>query len=148
MIEHREKTIGGHEYSVTQFPAMQGLRIAVRLVKLVGPGMAKALDGKGLAGVLDSDIGVSDMVGALVDRLDEGTTPEFVRQLLSATVRDGRDLSDERNFNDAYAANYRELIGALGFVLEVNYGDFFGAVTAGIGAAGGRPEGTPTYRES
>lgn len=136
MIETKEKTIldghgKGHKYQVTQFAGMRGLRLATRLVQLVGPGLGEAMDlaGKGgLSKLLDSDINLSDVVKELVGQLDEDRVVNLVADLMASTHRDGKDMSNLAEFDAAYAANYGELFRALQFVLEVNYGNFLGAL--------------------
>lgn len=138
MIESKEKSIQddkgkSHKYQVTQFAAMRGLRMATRLVQLVGPGVGEAMDlarSGGLAKLMDADIDLSAVVKELVGQLDEDKVLNLVTDLLSSTHRDGQDMSQETVFNDAYAANYGELFRALVFVLEVNYGNFLGALRA------------------
>lgn len=133
MIQAKNKTINGHEYTVTQFPAMHGLRMAVRLFKVVGPGLGKALSAGSLTDLMSKDLGdgsLGDAISALVGNLDADGTPQMILDLLSSTHRDRREMT-QNEFNTAYAANYGELIEALKFVLEVNYGGFFGALAAG-----------------
>jgi hypothetical protein len=45
MLQIFDKTIDGHDYQVTQFAAMRGLKHAVKISKIVGPGSVKALKG-------------------------------------------------------------------------------------------------------
>jgi len=134
MIESKTREIDGHQYQVTQFAAMTGLRYAVRLVKIIGPGLGKALGGvDSLAGLMEADLsdaGIGGMVQALTDNLDADGTPRLILDLLSATHRDNKEMT-ETVFNTVYAGNYGELVKALKFVLEVNYGGFFGALAHG-----------------
>ncbi len=125
MLECKEKTIDGHEYQVTQFPAMQGMKIAVALAKLFGAGIGGAIGSGSVAQVMNMD--VSGIVAGIFEKLDEEQTPKLILRLFSSTHRDRRELN-EVNFNDAFAANYGEMIKALKFVLEVNYGGFMGAL--------------------
>lgn len=138
MIESKEKAIlddrgKSHKYQVTQFAAMRGLRLATRLLQLVGPGVGEAMDLAGQGGfakIMDADIDLSAVVKELVGQLDEDKVTSLISDLLSSTHRDEQDMNYEENFNAAYAANYGELFRALTFVLEVNYGNFLGALRA------------------
>lgn len=132
MISTREKQIPGKvngeskdvDYAVTQFPAMQGIRLSVRLAKMFGSGIGEAAAG-GLNAALDMDIG--NMVGAIMTNLDADESASVIMELLSRTERNGVKLTQEV-FDKVYAANYQELAAALMFVLEVNYGGFFAAL--------------------
>jgi hypothetical protein len=125
MIETKEKTIDGHEYQVTQFPAMQGIRNAITLAKLFGSSIGGAIGAGSVSEVMNMDI--SGMVAGIFEKLDETETTKLILKLLSNTHRNRQEMN-EVNFNNAYAANYGELVNALKFVLEVNYGGFMGAL--------------------
>lgn len=149
MIETKTKTICGHQYEVTQFPAMIGLRKAIKLSKIIGPGIGKAVGDSGsIANIMDGEINIGDAVASLVDRLDEHSTTAFILELFSMTHRERKDLSADANFNEAFTGNYGEMVQALSFILEVNYGSFFGALTAATGSQAVREGGADTYRES
>ncbi|MBC3540660.1 phage tail assembly chaperone [Rufibacter sediminis] len=122
MLETKEKTIDGHEYQVTQFPALKGMRLAVKIGKLLGDGIGHAAT---TGSVMDMD--VSKVVAGIVENLDEEATPNLLLQLFSSTHRDRKEMN-ESGFNMAYAGNYMEMGKALLFILEVNYGGFMGAL--------------------
>ena len=138
-VETQHREIKGHAYSVTPFTPMRALKYASEIVKLVGPSMAQAMSGIGsVKQAMDMDLkdaGIEKIVGGLVDRLDGDATPKLIHNLLASTTRDGQELRQEGVFNEAYTANYGEMIQALRFVLEVNYGSFFDALATG-GATG------------
>lgn len=148
MIDTQTRTINGVEYQVTQFPALYAMRMAARLTKLVGPGLAGALGGKqSLASVMDADIDFGAAISAIVGSIDDTGTPDLIRDLLSSTRRDGKDLSSESVFNTEFAGNLSELIPALSFVLEVNFGDFQGALGL-IGDLGAQEKPAETSPEN
>jgi len=134
MIDKKTKTITGMvngescdvEYEVTQFPAMQGVRIAVRLAKMFGGGVGDA--GVQTGDIMNMDVG--KVVGAIVGNLDAEETSRLIAELLSKTSRKGVHLNTE-TIDKIYSGNYMELLKALQFVLEVNFGGFFGALTQG-----------------
>lgn len=134
MLEKIERTIDDQPYETTQFPAMKGMRIAVRLAKTFGGGIGEAASG-GVESVMDMDI--SKVVQAIVGNLDEEATPQLIVDLLSTTKRNDVQLTKEA-IDKVYAANYGELFKALQFVLEVNFGGFIGALVQ-AGGIGGTP---------
>lgn len=131
MIQSKEKTIEGMVdaaqasviYKCTQFPAMTGMRLAVKLAKTFGGGLG-AVSGD-IASVMDMD--VSKVVNGILENLDEEKTPQLISELLSKTERNGVFLTTDV-IDKVYAANYGELFKALQFVLEVNFGGFIGAL--------------------
>lgn len=134
MLEKVEKTIEENQYETTQFAAMKGMRLAVKLAKTFGGGIGAAAAG-GVESVMDMD--VAKVVQAIVSNLDEETTPQLIVELLSTTSRNDVQLTKEA-IDKCYAANYGELFKALQFVLEVNYGGFIGAL-AQASSIGGAP---------
>lgn len=134
-METRERSIGGHSYRVTQFPGRMGLRLQVRLVKLLGPAVGTlAADGNVMDAQIDGGM-IGKAVGLLADRLEEDAVEKLVVELLSGTRRDGGELGGAQ-IDLAFAGHYGELLQVLAFVIEVNYGDFLGALTTGPGAVG------------
>ncbi len=116
----QDRVIAGATWTVTQFPATEGLAILTRLLKLVGPAMGAVARGEGSA------LEVGTFVAALVGQLDENETIILVKRLLKDTRKDGREILPI--FDVEFMGNYYTLLSVLGFVLEVNYGDFFAAM--------------------
>lgn len=146
MIQTKTRDINGHAYEVTEFPAVRSLRIAIRLAKLIGPGLGRAVGEAGVSGIMDGKLSIGDAVQALTDRLDEVATTQLVLDLFAMTHRDRRALDSEAAFNDAFTGRLDEMLAALKFVLEVNFGGFFGAVGAGIGKAVAAPGQAEDFR--
>lgn len=134
MLQKIERTIEDQAYETTQFAAMKGMRLAVKLAKTFGGGIGEAAAG-GVESVMDMD--VAKVVQAIVANLDEESTPTLILDLLSTTSRNGVLLNKEA-IDKVYAANYGELFKALQFVLEVNFGGFIGAL-AQASSIGGAP---------
>ncbi len=132
MIEPQKKElpglVDGNEqsviYTVTPFPAMQGMRMAVKLAKTFGGGIGKAASG-GVNSIMDMD--VSNVIDGILANLDENETPKLVAELLKGTQRNGVFLT-EQVIDKVYMQNFGELFKALQFSLEVNFGGFFGAL--------------------
>lgn len=126
--EAKEKTIDGQSWEVQPWAAMYGLKMKAKLAKTLGPALAKA-------GAIDNlfDSNVEDIVSGLLSQLDENETPKLIRELLSGAFVDGKDMSNDRLFNDAFSANYLPLYKGLMFILEVNFGNF-SKLAANIGS--------------
>lgn len=123
----QDREIGGATWTVTQFPATEGLAILTRLLKLAGPALGAVARGEGA-----KPLEVGTFVSGLVDQLDEVETVTLVKRLLRETRKDGREVLPV--FDVEFMGNYFTLLTVLGFVLEVNYGDFFGALGQGSSA--------------
>lgn len=149
MIEPQKKElpglVDGNEqsvtYTVTPFPAMQGMRMAVKLAKTFGGGIGKV--GKLATGnganseqgqnILDMDVG--QVIDGILANLDENETPKLVAELLNGTQRNGVFLT-EQVIDKVYTQNFGELFKALQFSLEVNFGGFFGALAQASSSIG------------
>ncbi len=66
-----------------------------------------------------------------MEQLDHTTVVDFVLELLQCTRLDGKEVTGEV-FDMEFAGNYLLLGHTLAFVVEVNYGSFFGQ--GGIGS--------------
>jgi len=139
-VQTLTRTIDGELYEVTQFPATQALRHLTTLTRLLGEPLTEAAGVVGeiddLGGFLDMD--VSDAVGAvipflskavkaLVAKLDEAEVETLVKSLLEHThsTLEGKAVVVGRVFDTYFAGRLGHLFKVLGFVLEVNYRDFF-----------------------
>lgn len=118
----QDREIGGAVWTVTQFPASEGLAILTRLMKLTGPALGAVTRGSG-AGAIE----VGTFVARIVEQLDEVETVSLIKRLLKDTRKDGREILPV--FDIEFMGNYYTLMQVLGFVLEVNYGDFFAGVS-------------------
>ena len=127
----QDRAIGEGVWTVTQFPATEGLAILTRLLKLVGPAMGALARGE--AGQVE----VGTFLAALIERLDEADTVALVKRLLKDTRKDGREVLPV--FDIEFMGNYHTLLSVLGFVLEVNYGDFFAAMNQQGSSSQGAP---------
>lgn len=136
MIQTKEKTIDGKLIAVTQFPARHGFKIKARLAKLLGPALASAaaaVQGGNKGSLLEADVDIAALgaaVSTLVASLDSDSTLDLVMGMLTSTRMDGKEVTDSV-FDMEFAGNYATLYKVLAFVVEVNYGDFFGK--GGIG---------------
>jgi len=116
--EAQKKIINGHEWEVYPWDAMHGLRMQMRLAPVV-----QAALGSAKGDLMDMD--VAEVVSGLLGAVDDQRTPQLIRDMMHGVRVDGQDMSMDRPFNDAFAANYGELYQGLFFVLQVNFGDLF-----------------------
>jgi hypothetical protein len=136
----KSKTIGGHNVSVTTHPALRANALKVRLIKLLGVSLAnllfktivKAQTGKlSLKDLLAEDFSVIDLpsaVEALCDRIDPADYNNLVLEIMALTTIDSTDVSKEENFNEMFAGNFLFMYKVIGYVLEVNFGDFLALI--------------------
>ena len=109
MTKTETREILGHKYITTLFPAMQGYLLARKLL----------------------DIFISKEPIAKLCEVDK--SGELILELLANTVRDDQVIN-AGSFNNIYTGNYKEMIGALTFVFEVNFKDFLAVSDTGIEA--------------
>jgi hypothetical protein len=126
MIQTKSRTIDGIETNVTQFDALRACTLIPRLGKILAPvaGMLKGVNA-------DTDIeALGPALGALFTRLEGDELRALVCDLLVGTtvVADGavRDLSRADNINAVFSSRLGVMFKVLAFVLEVNFGSFFG----------------------
>jgi hypothetical protein len=133
MVETTTKVIDGKSVMVTQFPALPGLRMQLALAKFIGPAVGVLVGGDGTNKVtLDTDISagfIGVALKTLTEKLDESGTITLIRQLLTSTRIDGKEISSDNDFNMTFAGNYMLLYKVLGYVIEVNR--FFDFLTTG-----------------
>jgi hypothetical protein len=159
MRETVEKAIDGELYLFQQFNTTTSLKVLAKLTRLLGeplilalgalgikpPPPAPKLDANGLPPpaatvvetpkLIDREFDGSAMakaVTALVERLDEDEVALLVKKLASEGVTCG---GQPIVFDEHYAGNFGRLFKVLGVALEVQYGNFLGAVSAKAKAA-------------
>jgi hypothetical protein len=136
MAEVVKREIDGNEYEIKPFLGMHGLRLQMRLGKILGPSIKEVIGGfpkEKVGNILDASIdpamignGLSAFVTALTDNDPKG---DMVVQLLAQTVRNGIPLN-EHEINKVYAANYAEMFKAVFAVVIAN--GFFGISDTGL----------------
>lgn len=120
MIETRKNLIAGHRYDCTLFPAMKGYKIARKIAKLFSTAFGGVVPSDS-SKLLDNEINFSKVIDELI-AIDENG--DFILELLASTIRD-EEVINKNSFDRIYQNNYLELIGALQFVLECNFSEFF-----------------------
>ena len=112
MKEITPKKISGHDYKGQYIPASEAVVIAYKLVSILS--------------------GSSDVMPLITSKENN-----LILDIFSYTLRDGAAINKD-NFDNFYKANLGELVSALQYVVEANFGDFLqengigmvGAVTA------------------
>lgn len=113
------REIDGRTFTVTQFPARQGLKMKARLVRLVGP----VLD------ALPSKAQVASDFSKIAQHINPDELVSFAVDMLAYTKMDKKELS-EAVIDSEFAGEYVTLYKLLGFVIDAN--GFFGK--GGIGS--------------
>lgn len=154
MRETKTKTIGdrGYRYHVTQFGARHGMRVAIRLMKMIGgaAGAALAADEEGF----DARV-VGAIVANLAETVSEADFEFLCTEFGGATSISGGDfgerqapLATEGLFDLHFAGQYVDLGAWLVFAVEVNFGGFLAvaaqAKSAAQAAATDLPASEPT----
>lgn len=144
-LKKSEKTIDGHSVSTVAFPGREGFKIKAKLFRLIGPALSSIGEiTPDIKGLLNKEISagmVGAMVGKLLENVDADDTLAFVFRLLQFTEVDNRPAFNEQVFDEIFSHNFKFLYKILFFVLEANYGDFFGA--GGISSMFKSPEAMP-----
>lgn len=131
--ESASKTIDGKEYEFTQYGAKQGLKLLLRLGKIVGKpvalGWAAIGDKKEGAGFLERDI-KGDILAQAVEALMSNASQDEVLDLCEefaarGVLCDGMKI----DFNLHYQRNYGLMFRVVQAALEVQYGNFFDALS-------------------
>jgi hypothetical protein len=146
MFAAKEKEIDGLKVVVTQWPARKALTTKLKLIRIIGPGLGELVGGfkgkgEGLASALDSDMNMERFTPALeklLSALSEEMFMSLVITLMSSVRVNDVDMSSEKEFNMQFAGSLESFYKIVWFVLEVNYGSFFGE--SGIGNLKGMME--------
>ena len=137
----KTKEIKGKSYSVAPFMAVEGLRLKAYLIKLLGPALGELMtmtDVKGIDSEITGD-GIGRVIEKLTETLDEDSFIALIRRLMQNVICNWTDengtkkaIAFSSDFNTAmnavFVGELFSIYPVLGFVLEVNYPDFFGKI--------------------
>lgn len=143
--------IDGHKWTVCPFPARRAIQLKVRLAKVLGPAIGELIPALGEVGKSDKGNGddkgedgdnaeantdaalsaLPNAINALAANLSEEAFVQTILDLMELSSRDEAAITDAY-FDAEFAGNFGEMYKALGFILKVNYADFF----KGLGASG------------
>lgn len=138
-----EIEIDGKKYEFEKWGADDSLDILLDIAKIVGKPLGAAFgafvgeDGKvSLDRNLDPNL-VSLIFEALTERFDKGTVKPIIKKLCSDKVHcDGKQI---RSFNEHYADDLLHMFRVTQAALEVQYGNFFGALFGIVGSRKTKP---------
>ena len=148
MIQTREKQIKGALYSVTQLPARRALRLKAKLLRLFGPALAQLFlpggNQENIAGLPFSKAEAVRAIESLMAQLDDKTFENLVLELCQGVRKDGMELT-ESVIDVEFAGDLGTLMQVLWFVIDCNFGSFFGE--SGIGRLFEAPASMPQNRQ-
>ncbi len=147
MLKTESKVIDGIKFNVTQFPGRQGVKLAFRIFKEIGPAIAAVAAGVDFKG---GKLGSVDFlqVAAALEKIGIGPDAfcQLILDILAGTrvERDGNvsDMTGEF-FDMEFGGNLEVPFKAAVFALEVNFGSFFGKGGIGSMMTGSRQGSTP-----
>lgn len=126
MKETMVKKIGDYEYQFFMLPAMDSVKLFLRIIKIVGPALM-AVEGKEEKeeSILDRKIDIKQLVEALQNSLHETEVEGIINILLSQTLCEGvGQLSSKAVVNEHFKGNIKHLFMVIWGALEAQYSDF------------------------
>jgi hypothetical protein len=145
MFEAKSKEINGLKFIVSPFPAVKALKLKVHLLKIIGPAFGQLLGSvKNIKA--ETEINGESLGGALELLFSSLTEDEFIDILKTLLANTSCEVKGDKGtvlipftedkFNTAldlvFQGKLFTIYSVIGFVLEVNYPDFFGQME-GIG---------------
>jgi hypothetical protein len=154
-MAEKKKTFDGVTFTVAPFLAIEGLRLKATLVRLFGPALGELLGGLNLSSGKSVSIieqltemslnaapiaaGIEKLMGTLDDDILIALVKRLLKNVICNWNQDGKNraIAFATDFDAAFEAIFSQklftLYPVIGFVLEVNYPDFFDKVVGGIG---------------
>lgn len=127
-----KKTIDGHDYEFSIFGAKKSIKVLVRLSKILGKPFGLLMGsfkgpGKMLEREVDTDL-MSLAFSALTDNLDSDEVIDILETLVAGDyiLCDGKKVI----FDTHYEGRLDHLMKVVMIALEVQYGNFSGAISA------------------
>jgi len=135
------RKVNGKSYQFFKLPVKKSIRILIRLAKIIGVSVGKALSTEDIkkeinkkktaqkkGGLLETDIDIGGFIDGLTGRLDEDEVIEIIEEILQfihqhVKNQDYKKIDLEIDFQD----NLGDLVGVIKEALLINYSDFFGA---------------------
>jgi hypothetical protein len=122
-------------YSIVPHPGSEALTLVWRIIHVAAKPLGSLLEGN-LGRLLDAfmseqeveltdlvdelDLRLGDAVGDVFAIMQEAGPEVITRELLAHTYRNGKSLKQTKNFDDAFTANYGELMQACARAVKVN----------------------------
>jgi hypothetical protein len=130
MVKSQSKVIDGITFTVTQLPATRALKLFTKLVEVAGPAL-EALQKSPGSGLGDMEVAaLGGALSAASSRLGEEGLMQIAAALfeLATATWEGAQAPVMARFDVMFQGRLTTLFKAIGFALEVNYGDFLGAL--------------------
>jgi hypothetical protein len=109
------------EYQIAQFTATRGLRYLKQLTQLLGASIAELFTEGDVKTQTVSADGLTKAVELLVENMDKVNFEVFIKDLLSATTVNNREI----NFDMEFAGRYNVLFELVFEVVKFNFGSVF-----------------------
>lgn len=132
---------GEHTFECGKFTGTTGLEIWLDLKSALGPSLASGVQGMisgvgnkdGAAGILNMKIGAGFFANVLMTSIDRDKVVPLVKRIVkeSGLLMDGKPV--DKTFDVAFQGRQVLMLKAIGFVLQVNYDDFFDLLTSAFG---------------
>jgi hypothetical protein len=134
-LEQNTRTIDGDEYLFTKFGAKKALQVFFKLSAIVGEPMAVAFGSlePGKKKVLDADMnmeGIGKAIAVLTSRLDHPDAIQLIETIAGspACLCNGKQIV----FDKHYEGRLDHLLRVVTAAMEVQYGNFFGAILGSL----------------
>lgn len=123
----RKLKVGEKTYVIRVIPAGKGMKIGLRLVKMVAPFLGGTMDELSSESDLFGEVKTfTELANKLVEVLNEDQLDEIIQASLNGAViiEDGK-LPRDLDFDKDFMANYGELIEVMAFALNENFSSIF-----------------------
>ena len=123
-MKTESRVINGKKVNIILLGARDGIKMSMKLGKIVGPTFAQMLSNLTDKGKKEAPtVPFKELVEACFDRIEEINLEEMATLLFQGATVDDFPL----NIDTYFQANYGEFIDYLAFALEANFGSFFEA---------------------
>ena len=123
MTDTKTVMVDNVEYKINVLPPSKAIKLLTKLTKLIGKPMASMASGSSEE---ERSKLIPMAVGALTESLDEDQTLNLVQQLMTCVTKENQMLKFEQEFQGRLGV----LLKLCKEVLEVNYSDFLGEISA------------------
>lgn len=122
---------GAMTFQVEQFTSMRAVRMLTRLGKMFGPAFSKVQSAA--SGKPEDQLGV---IGELLNNLQPDEAEQLILDLLECVHHENSQIGP--HVNTMFAGHLMELFKLVGFVIKVNYSDFFSALVGLVKVTGAK----------
>lgn len=122
-MKTESRVINGKKVNIILLGARDGIKMSMKLGKIVVPTFAQMLSSLTDKGKEVPMVPFKELVEACFDRIEEINLEEMATLLFQGATVDDFPL----NIDTYFQANYGEFIDYLAFALEANFGSFFEA---------------------